>query len=166
MVNTYTLHVPAGADEGDPEALEEAELVKDGFTSVPFVLGPLSFLWFFWHRLWLAGLGVLLAILALGLVLLALRVGPETAFLTELLLSLLIGLEANSLKRWTWRQRKPAVDVVAASDLDEAEAKAFSRWLGDPGAPGVSRTSNPFPPLPYRSPEPVIGLFPDMEPRR
>ena len=31
MATTYTLHVPTEAEPGDPEALDEAELVRDGF---------------------------------------------------------------------------------------------------------------------------------------
>ena len=160
MVGTYTLHVPASAEPGDPEALEDAELVKDGFAWGAFLF---TFLWFFWNRLWLAGLAVLVAVVGLPFALQALRVGTGAAFLAELLLSILIGLEANSLRRWTLRRRKPAVDVVTASDLEEAEAKAFSRWLENTSGPPLQRVSASFPAPLYRSPEPVIGLFPDTE---
>ena len=160
MAATYTLHVPASAEPGDPEALEEAELVKDGFAWGAFLF---TFLWFFWHRLWLAGLAVLVAVIGLPFALQALRVGTGAGFLAELLLSLLIGLEANSLKRWTLRRKKPAVDVVTASDLEEAEAKVFARWLENTSEPRPSRVSASFPIPTYRSAEPVIGLFPDTE---
>ena len=162
MTSTYTLHVPAHAEPGDPEALEAAELVKDGFSLGAFVF---TFLWFFWNRLWLAGIGVLVAVVCLVFALQALRIGTGAAVLAALLLSLLIGLEANNLKRWTLRRKKPAVDVVTASDLEEAEAKAFSRWLAGTDEPRAARPSASFPAAPYRA-EPVIGLFPDMERRR
>jgi Protein of unknown function (DUF2628) len=162
MVGTYTLHVPANAEPGDPEALEEAELVKDGFAWGAFLF---TFLWFFWNRLWLAGLSVMIAVIGLPFALQALRVDPGAAFLAQLLLSLLIGLEANSLRRWTLRRKKPAADVVTASDQEEAEAKAFSRWLENTSGPPL-RVSASFPAPSYRSPEPVIGLFPDAERRR
>jgi hypothetical protein len=160
MATSYTLHVPANAEAGDPEALDEAELVKDGFSWGAFLF---TFLWFFWNRLWLAGLGVLIAIIALAVTLQALRVDTGATFFAEVLLSLLIGLEANSLRRWTMRRKKPAVDVVTASDLEEAESKAFSRWLEGAGGPRPARVSASFPAAPYRGPEPVIGLFPDTE---
>ena len=160
MARTYTLHVPANAEPGDPEGLDQAELVKDGFSWGAFLF---TFLWFFWNRLWLAGLGVLIAVVGLPFALQAARVNTAAAVLAELLLSLLIGLEANSLKRWTWRRKKPAADVVTASDLDEAEAKAFSRWLENTAEPRPDRVSASFPVPAYRGSEPVIGLFPDTE---
>ena len=160
MVRTYTLHVPANAEPGDPEALEKAELVKDGFSLGAFLF---TFLWFFWNRLWLAGLGVMIAVVGLPVALQAVRVNTGATVLAELLLSLLIGLEANSLKRWTWRRKKPAVDVVTASDREEAEAKTFSRWLENAGEPRPAHVLASYPAATYRGAEPVIGLFPDTE---
>jgi hypothetical protein len=55
------------------------------------------------------------------------------------------------------------VDAVTAEDQDEAEARAFARWLG------AKPSSLPRPPAPSpvlstpRRSEPVIGLFPDAE---
>jgi hypothetical protein len=160
MATTYTLHVPASADPGDPQALEKAELVKDGFSFTAFLF---TFLWFFWHRLWLVGLGVLVVVVGLAIALEVLRVGTFNAVLAEVLLALLIGLEANSLKRWTWRRRKPTVAVVTASDREEAEAKAFSRWLEGTPEHRFRRPSEPVSATSYRRSEPVIGLFPDAE---
>jgi hypothetical protein len=159
-MNSYTLHLPPGAEPGDAEALEEAELVKDGFSWGAFFF---TAFWFFWHRLWLAGLMVLAAILALSFALQALRVGAGAAFVSGLLLSILIGLEASSLRQWSLNRRKPAVGVVTAADLDEAESKALARWL----AADEQRVSHAAPAaVPHRRAEPVIGLFPDAERRR
>ena len=105
-MKTYTLHLPAGAQPGD-SGLDRAELVKDGFSWGAFVF---TFLWFFVHRLWLAGLVVL--------------VGPSRscpwpwtlldgssgamAGAVLVLAMILIGLEANSLRRWTYAPARPA----------------------------------------------------------
>ena len=159
-MNTYTLHVPADAAPGDPEALDKAEIVKDGFAWGAFLL---TFLWFFWNRLWLAGIGILIAVVGLPAALQAVGIDGGSAILAELLLALVIGLEANSLKRWTLRRRKPAVDVVTASDVEEAEAKAFSRWLAGAAEPKTFVARGSMPVVPYRGAEPVIGLFPDTE---
>jgi hypothetical protein len=159
-MKSFTLHVPADAAPGEADALDDAEVVKDGFSWGAFLF---TFLWFFWHRLWLAGLAVLAAVVALLLALSVLRIDGAAGFAAVLLLSLLIGLEASSLRRWTLRKRKPVADVVTASGRDEAEAKSFARWLARSAEHrAASRPAN-VSMSPYRRPDPVIGLFPDAE---
>ena len=161
-MTTLTLHLPRDARPGDPSALDESELVKDAFSWGAFFF---TFLWFFVHRLWLAGFAVLLVVLAFGGLMAVLDVHPLAGSIAQLLLQSLIGLEANSLRRWTLARRgRPAVDAVTAADQDEAEAKAFARWLDAKPAPLPRPASSPSPILsaPRRS-EPVIGLFPDAE---
>jgi hypothetical protein len=154
---TYTLHVPEGSIPGEAGALERAELVRDGFSPGAFLF---TFLWCAANRLWLASLGVLAAFVGLTSLLIALRVSPGAAFLAELLLALLVGLEASSLKRWTFaRQGRPAVDVVEAEGAEEAELKTFRRWL----AGRAEARRGPAAPMARRPPEPVIGLFPEAE---
>jgi len=161
-MKTYTLHVAADLPPGDAAALDRAVLVKDGFSWAAFFF---SFIWFFAHRLWIAGLIVLAAAVALGASLQLLRVGTGASFWAALLYAVLVGLEASSLRRWTLaRSGRPAVDVVAAGDREEAETKAFARWLGDassgsPAAPAWRAAAS----TPYRGQEPVIGLFPEAE---
>ncbi|MFD0460804.1 hypothetical protein ACFQY9_01805 [Microvirga aerilata] len=92
-----------------------------------------------------------------------LNVHPLAGTLAQLLLQSLIGLEANSLRRWTLaRHGRPAVDAVTAADRDEAESKAFARWLDAKPAPLPRPAPAPALSTPRRS-EPVIGLFPDAE---
>jgi hypothetical protein len=161
-MKTYTLHLPADARSDDPRNLETATLVKDGFSWGAFFF---TALWFFARRLWLAGLLVLIAVVGLGAALAALGAGAGTIVWAELLLAWLIGLEAESLRRWTYRRRcRPAVDVVLASNLEEAEAKSFARWLArNPAAPSAPASFRPV--AAHRAPEPVIGLFPEAERR-
>lgn len=154
---TYTLHVSQGFVPGEARALEEAELVRDGFSWGAFLF---TFLWFAANRLWLASLGVLAAMIGLTALLIALRVSPGAAFLAEALLAALIGLEASSLKRWTYARRgRPAVDAVEAGSTEEAEVKTFGRWLaGRAAAPRPQAAA-----VARRGPEPVLGLFPEAE---
>jgi Protein of unknown function (DUF2628) len=157
-MNTYTLHLPRDAFPHDEDVLEEADLVKDGFSWGAFLF---TFLWFFWHRLWLAGLGVLAAVVALNVALALLGMRFLPAFTADLLLMLLIGLEASSLRRWTLeRQGRPAVDAVVAADRDEAEMKSFRRWVARGAGPAPSA---PPPAAPRRGSDAVIGLFPEAE---
>ena len=159
-MTTYTLHLPRDARSGDPAALDEAELVKDAFSWGAFFL---TFLWFFFHRLWLAGLGVLVLVFAFGALMQVLNVHEAAGTAAALLLQTLIGLEANSLRRWTLaRHGFVLADVVTAADRDEAEAKAFARWLAPRPVSTRIPASTPVPSTPRR-PDPVIGLFPDAE---
>ena len=140
-MKTYTLHVAADAAPGDAVTLDRAVLVKDGFS-------------------W----GVLIAAAALGVALQLLRVGAGAGVSAAFLFAVLVGLEANSLRRWTLaRSGRPAIDVVTAGDREEAETKAFARWLGEapsgPAAPAWRAAAQTA----YRAPEPVIGLFPEAE---
>jgi hypothetical protein len=105
----------------------------------------------------LAAVGTLAALLQI------LRVGGGASFWAAFLFAILVGLEANSLRRWTLaRSGRPAVDVVAASDLEEAETRAFARWLEGGASAGAAQPRAGVP-IPYRRPEPVIGLFPEAE---
>ena len=167
-MKTYTLHLPSDAQAGDRDAFERAVLVKDGFSWGAFFF---TFLWFFVHRLWLAGLAVMVALFAVGFLLRGLELTATSATIAQILIHTLIGLEANSLRRWTLERRgQPTLDVVTGHDSDEAAAKAFDRWIGSP-APAQRRSgragAGPLPTAaPYGGQPPVIGLFPDAEGRR
>ena len=158
-MKTYTLHVPEGALPGDPDALDKAELVPDRFSWLAFAF---TFVWFFFHRLWLAGIAVLVLLAILHGALNLLHVHPIAGVAAQFFVAILIGLEANSLRRWTFARRgRPARDLVLAANRDEAEAKAFGRWLGSAPrrAPAPAATA---PSAPYRA-QPVLGLFPEPE---
>ncbi|WP_210496272.1 DUF2628 domain-containing protein [Microvirga antarctica] len=156
---TFTLHLPRGAKPGDPAVLEDAVIVKDAFSWGAFAF---TALWFFFHRLWIAGLLVLLAVIGLNVLLSVLDVFPAAAFAAQVLLSCLIGLEANSLRRWTLaRHGSPVVDVVHATDKDDAEAKFIARFLA-PTAPVSRPAASPLL-RPRPTAQPVLGLFPDAE---
>lgn len=166
----YTVHAPL-ASGADLRSTDRFVFVRDGFHLWAAVLGML---WLAWHRLWLALLGWIILTVALDALLLKLGVGSGTVALADLLLAILLGLEASSLKRWSysrgqWRQ----LDVVVADDLDAAERRFFERWAArrgassydnhsvDRGAPPPTRDNGNGlrpPPLPHAS---IIGLFPE-----
>ncbi|GJD93042.1 DUF2628 domain-containing protein [Methylobacterium iners] len=161
-MRTYTLHLPKGALAGEAYGLDRAELVPDGFSWRAFAFGPL---WFLYHRLWIAALGVLALLLAAAVLGRFLGLNPLAGTAISLLLQVLIGLEASSLRRWTYARRgRPARDAVVAASPIEAERKALTRWL-DPANAALA------PQVPYgssmgRSADAVIGLFPLSEGRR
>jgi Protein of unknown function (DUF2628) len=163
-MRTYTLHLPEGSVRGGPRALEQAHVVRDGFSWGAFAF---TVLWFVRHRLWLAALLVLVGLVVLALAGRALGLSPFAALVVTGLASLLIGMEAPSLRRWTYGRRgKPARDAVMAGSQEEAELKAAARWLDADAAPGAAtgaETTTMTRPTHRRSDDAVIGLFPASE---
>lgn len=159
-MRTYTLHVPEGSVRGDARALERAEIVRDGFSWGAFAF---TVLWFLRHRLWLAALLVLAGLVALAVAGRALGLSPFAAFVVTVLASFLIGLEASSLRRWTYGRRgSPARDAVIAGSQEEAEMKAAARWLDAESVPGMTMPGVTRP-IQRRGDDAVIGLFPASE---
>jgi hypothetical protein len=154
----YTVHEPPprrGMSESDPVRIA---FVRDGFSFWAFLLGPV---WMLWHRLWLVLIGYLVsvAVLQVGLAWLGATSGARA--LVGLLVAILVGLEAATLRRWTLRRRGwKNLGVVVADDSDLAERRFFDAWLGSAAA-----APPPVPGLPparaaSTAPGDVIGLFP------
>ena len=168
----YTVHAPVTSST-DIAAADRFAFVRDGFHFWAAVFGVL---WLAWHRLWLSLLGWIVLMAAIDFGLLRLGVGGGTILLADILLALLLGFEAATLRRWTlsrgkWRQ----LDIVVADNREAAERRFFERWTAkqralsndqlaiDRGAPPPTREipGQPFskpPPLPHGD---IIGLFPD-----
>ncbi|MER2266365.1 DUF2628 domain-containing protein [Methylobacterium oxalidis] len=161
-MRSYTLHLPRDAGPGEAQGLDRAQIVPDGFSWGAFAF---TALWFFFHRLWLAGLGVLVGLVAVAVLGRSLGLSPFTGTLVTLLVSVLIGLEASSLRRWTLARRgRPVRDAVVAGSVAEAESRLMARWLDSAAPPRPVAPA--FPAGPSRAAEPVIGLFPFQEGRR
>jgi hypothetical protein len=155
---SYTVHLPP-AGRAEDEAIQ---FVPDSFSPLAFFF---PWAWFPLQRMWL----VTLAYLALmGLTVLALSLAGLSPLLRTMItttLSLLIGLEATNLKRWTlgrrgWRE----VAVVVAGSQDEAERRYFAeRGAAAPAVRTEPRFAASVPAAPLSS-QPVIGLFPEAAP--
>jgi hypothetical protein len=167
----YTVHAPT-ADNADIAATDRFAFVRDGFRFWAAIFGPL---WLAWHRMWLALIGWIVIMIAIEVGLARLGAGGTAIFFTNLLIALLMGFEASSIRRWTlsrrnWRQ----LDIVVADNEESAERRFFDRWTAkqrlindqsavDRGAPPPTRDipGQPFskpPPLPRNE---IIGLFPE-----
>lgn len=157
-MRTYTLHVPEGAARGDALALDGAQIVRDGFAPRAFAF---TVLWFLWHRLWLAAILVFAGLVTLSVAGHALGLSPGAGFLVTLLASLLIGLEASSLRRWTYGRRGlPARDAVIAGSHEEAEMKLAARWLD---RDALARPAPAARATPRRDEDTALGFFPARE---
>jgi hypothetical protein len=155
----YTVHAPSAVtlrDEAD-----KFVFVRDGFHFWALLLGPF---WLLWHRLWLVLLGYIVISAAAGFALTVLGASANVRSLVFLLVAVLMGLEAASLRRWSysrgkWRQ----IDFVVADDEEAAERRFFDRWT-EHGYSGLPTTFD-VPRTPTRTVSPpqqsIIGLFPE-----
>ena len=167
----YTVHAPV-TNGADLTATDKFAFVRDGFHFWAAVAGVI---WLAWHRLWLALIGWVVLVLAVNAGLGALGVGSRAILLINLVLAVLLGFEAASVRRWTLSRRKwRMLDVVVADDEESAERRFFDRWTArnrvtndsysvDRGGPPPTRTvaGQPFskpPPIPQGG---IIGLFPE-----
>ncbi len=167
----YTVHAPVTNAAG-VAATDRFAFVRDGFHFWAALLGPV---WLVWHRLWLALIGWIAVTVAIDVGIARLGASGTAIFLANLLIALLMGFEASSIRRWTlsrrnWRQ----LDIVVARNKETAERRFFDRWAAkqrvindqaavDRGAPPPTRDipGQPFsrpPPLPRNE---IIGLFPE-----
>ncbi len=125
-MSVYTVHEPplrAADDLADPLRFV---FVRDGFHAWAFLLTPL---WLLWRRLWLAFVCYLLFSAALDVALAVAGVSVAGVALVNSLISLLIGLEAGTLRRVTLRRRGwREVGVVSGDDREDAERRFFDGW--------------------------------------
>ena len=164
-MSVYTVHQPP-LPAGDP--LPEAErvvFVRDGFSFWAFLFAPL---WMLWHRMWLVLAGYVAIVAVLETVALAFGVSATALAVIGLLISILIGLEASTLRRFTLRRRGwTNAGIVSGEDVEVAERRFFDAWLHESSARHASEAPMPpaatanaaAPRVPQSSG--VIGLFPE-----
>ncbi len=119
-MKAYLILTPPGGPEPGHRS---TRVLKDSFSWTAFFL---SWIWLFWHRLWLAGVVVLVLQIGSGLLLQMPELAPAGLTL-GLAVSLLVGLEgrhylSEALMRRGWVQDA----VVVAQDLATAEEIYFS----------------------------------------
>ena len=152
----YTVHEPPRRNDDALAHTERFTFVRDGFSWPAFLFAPL---WMLRYRLWLALIVYLLVVSALGAAARALGDG-DWLMAISLLVSLLVGFEASTLRRYGLARRGwKTLGVVVGDDLEAAERRFFDAWA----AGGVPRPTTPSPagpaaPVPSG---PIIGLFPE-----
>jgi hypothetical protein len=121
--------------------------------------------------MWLVFLGYVVVTVALQVGLRLIGASTTVILVAGALVSLLIGFEAASLRRFTlWRRRWKNVGIVVGDDVESAERRFFDAWMTrsrtiPSSASGEARASSALasavPPA-RRSPvsSDVIGLFP------
>lgn len=163
-MSIYTVHQPpleAGAAAAEPYRFV---FIRDGFSWWAFLLTPL---WMLRHCLWLVLVIYLVVSAALEAGLRALGAPMFALVVVGLLISLLVGLEAGTLRRFKLARRHwRNIGVVTGDALEDAERRFFDAWVRQSPA---RRPASPTPP-PSASVPPgdgpaarsgVIGLFPE-----
>jgi hypothetical protein len=169
-MSVYTVHEPplrAGTAASD---VERFAFVRDGFSWWAFLFAPL---WMLRHRMWLVLVGYAVIAVAIEVPVKLSGAPGFAASIIGLLLGLLVGLEAGTLRRFTLNRRGwKNLGVVSGDDREDAERRFFDAWLqrtnatsGGPRAPTPGSTS--VAPR-WRGPlgSDVIGLFPEPGARR
>ena len=164
-MSVYTVHEPPPRGAYASADPQHFVFVRDGFYVWAFLLTPF---WMLRHRLWI----VLVLYLAVSIGIdLALRMLGASGFLMALvgiMISLLAGLEAATLRRFTlsrrgWRN----VGVVSGDKIDDAELRFFDTWVRNRPVQSAAASAAKSPPPAAPPPPPsseqagVIGLFPE-----
>jgi len=153
-MRTYTIH-----ERPDPAAdrIDRAEglvFVKDGFSWSAALFAPL---WLLAHRLWWPLLGYVVLSGLFELVRWSAVVDAGWVTLAAIALHVLIGFEADTLRRWALdRKNWRTLGSVSGRNAAECERRFFEQWL--PGQPAIAPASSSRPSggAPART-TPVIG---------
>jgi hypothetical protein len=164
-MSVYTVHKPPLRATDALADTDRFVFVRDGFYWWAFLLTPL---WMLRHRLWLILVLYLVLTAAVDLALRSVGASAGLLVLVGVLISLLAGFEASTLRRFTlarrgWRN----VGVVSGDDLEDAERRFFDAWVRQTPARIVQVAPPPGPPAPQAAvprtsaASGVIGLFPE-----
>jgi hypothetical protein len=162
-MSVFTVHEPPprAADAlADPQRFV---FVRDGFYFWAFLLTPF---WMIRHRLWLVLVLYLVMSVVVDAVLRVFGASLTVIALAGILISLLVGLEAGTLRRSTlarrgWRE----VGTVSGDRAESAELRFFDTRLRQTPTQNSARAPKPTVP-PAQSPQRpeapgVTGLFPE-----
>jgi hypothetical protein len=168
-MRVYSVHEPPVRGLDPLPDAERFVFVRDGFSFRAFLFAPL---WMLWYRMWLVLVGYVLLSAVVDTALVAAGASPTDVLVVALLIALLIGLEASTLRRFTlsrggWRN----VGVISGDNLEDAERRFFETWVRElPAQRAVPMTPPPAPSPASAAPPPsshaaqssgVVGLFPE-----
>jgi hypothetical protein len=123
----FTVHEPPTPPADRIDRAERLEFIRDGFAPLAAAIPPL---WMAMNKLWMVLLLYLLAFMGVSLILSSLGVAPASIALINLAANVIIGFEADNLKRWTFARRGWAeVGTVVGKNRAECERRFFDGWL-------------------------------------
>jgi hypothetical protein len=159
---TYTVHAPPSRN-GSAADPQRFVFVRDGFYFWAFLLTPL---WLLAKRLWLVFVGYLIVMALFEAAFYFLKLPNGSQVVIELLIGILVGLEASTLQRWSYEHFKwTTLGLVTGDDREEAERRFFGRWVERAGDEPPVTPAAPIVTAPRASDNDIIGLFPQPEAR-
>src|SRR5579864_1973343 len=115
-MSIYTVHEPPSSAGAAVSEAERFAFVRDGFSPWAFLFAPL---WMLRHWMWLVLICYVVAFAGLATLTRMFGVSPAIVSLVGLLIALLIGLEAGTLRRFTLGRRGwKNLGVVSGNDLE------------------------------------------------
>lgn len=126
-MKSFTVHEPPTPAADPVEHASELSFVRDGFNFFAFLLAPI---WMLLNGLWLVLFGYLVLQAAVQLAFEALNAGPVLKAAIGLWINLVVGFEADSLKRWTLQRRGwRLLGSVTGENRDVCERRFMEAWL-------------------------------------
>jgi hypothetical protein len=126
-MRTYTIHERPDPAADRVDRAEALVFVKDGFSWAAALFAPL---WLIVHRLWWPLLGYVILSAVLQVPQLLFTFDQRWLGLAALALNVLVGLEADSLRRWGLeRLGWHTVGTVTGKTAAECERRFFDAWL-------------------------------------
>ena len=151
---TFTVHEPPNPPPDRIDRAESFVFIKDGFSWSAALFAPI---WLLAHRLWWPLLGYVVLSGLLELVRWVIPFDPGWVTLAAIGLHLLIGFEADTLRRWTLGQRGwRTLGSVSGRNATECERRFYDEWLPTQPLIAPASGSSPLGNMPARK-TPVIG---------
>ncbi len=130
---TYTVHEPPDTPADRLDRADSLAFVKDGFSVWAAALTPF---WMLANKLWLALVFYLSTLTLIEVLFWALGIGQRPAAILMGALHLIVGFEADSIKRWTLaRQGWRMLGSVNGRNAEDCERRFFETWM--PGQPAI-----------------------------
>ncbi len=135
---TFTVHEPPHPPADRVDRAESLVFVKDGFAWLAALFSPI---WLLVHRLWWPLLGYIVFSGLLELLRWSGYVDSDWITLAMIGAHLLIGFEADTLRRWSLdRNGWHTLGSVSGRNLAECERRFYEGWL--PGQPLIAPASS------------------------
>ena len=126
-MQSYTVHEPPNPPADRVDRAESLVFVKDGFSWAAALFAPL---WMLAHRLWWPLLGYVVLTVAIQVLQWSTLFDPRWFGLVGLAINLLIGFEADTMRRWALDRRGwHSLGSVTGKSAAECERRFFETWL-------------------------------------